>query len=449
MTASSSGLTGATSTPFTITVGAATQLAFSTQPGGGANGARLDRNQPAVSVEDVGGNPVPDGRQLHHPGPRHQPRRHAGLHHQPAGGVRRHGDLRRLQDHRQGGQSTRSPRRQRPASRSPAVVHDHRRHGHPACLHAPSPGRLESARAPRGRPSLCVTVEDASGNIVTNYATGITLGVSTYSAAGAGGSAAAPSTAPPTRSHRPMGWRPSRAVRSPGPRPRGPTRSRRAPGPSRQRRRASRSWRGASQLVFTTQPGGNVTEGTAFTPAQRRGGGCQRERREHLHHQDHAGHHRIHRRQRRSNQRHAGLHPSIRSQNPPPVWRDSRAARSPGTAAAGTYTFQATGGRAARLTRRIGRRQHRGRTPAPSWQFTTQPGEWLLQRLPPEPAAGGQRRGHQFERGHHGHELHHPVPAPREPARSPARPTRSPPAVARRPSPGARSPTPVAPRPTP
>ena len=46
-----------TSTPFSITVGAAAQLAFSSQPGGGANGA-IWGTQPAVSVEDSGGNVV-------------------------------------------------------------------------------------------------------------------------------------------------------------------------------------------------------------------------------------------------------------------------------------------------------------------------------------------------------------------------------------------------------
>ena len=40
-------LTGATSTAFRITVGAATQLVFTTQPGGGADGATWT-TQPAV-----------------------------------------------------------------------------------------------------------------------------------------------------------------------------------------------------------------------------------------------------------------------------------------------------------------------------------------------------------------------------------------------------------------
>src|SRR5450755_4112047 len=55
--ATDGALTATTSTPFSITVGAAAQLAFSTQPGGGANGATWG-TQPAVSVEDSGGNVV-------------------------------------------------------------------------------------------------------------------------------------------------------------------------------------------------------------------------------------------------------------------------------------------------------------------------------------------------------------------------------------------------------
>ncbi len=57
LTASAFGLTGATSNTFSITPGAATQLAFSTQPGGGANAATWS-TQPAVSVEDQSGNTV-------------------------------------------------------------------------------------------------------------------------------------------------------------------------------------------------------------------------------------------------------------------------------------------------------------------------------------------------------------------------------------------------------
>ena len=57
LTASASGLVNGTSAPFTLTVGTAAQLAFSTQPGGGANTATW-ATQPVVTVEDSGGNKV-------------------------------------------------------------------------------------------------------------------------------------------------------------------------------------------------------------------------------------------------------------------------------------------------------------------------------------------------------------------------------------------------------
>ena len=47
----------ATSTSFAITVGAPSKLVFSTQPGGGPNGAAWSA-QPAVTIEDSGGNPT-------------------------------------------------------------------------------------------------------------------------------------------------------------------------------------------------------------------------------------------------------------------------------------------------------------------------------------------------------------------------------------------------------
>ena len=55
--ATDGSLTSATSTTFSVTAGAAAQLAFATQPGGGANGAAWS-TQPKVSVEDASGNVV-------------------------------------------------------------------------------------------------------------------------------------------------------------------------------------------------------------------------------------------------------------------------------------------------------------------------------------------------------------------------------------------------------
>ena len=57
LTASATGLTGVTSNAFSITIGAATQLAFTTQPGGGVDGTAWT-TQPAVTVQDAGGNTV-------------------------------------------------------------------------------------------------------------------------------------------------------------------------------------------------------------------------------------------------------------------------------------------------------------------------------------------------------------------------------------------------------
>jgi hypothetical protein len=56
--ATGAGVTAATSAPLTVTVGAPAKLAFGTQPGGGTAGAAWT-NQPAVLVEDAGGNTVP------------------------------------------------------------------------------------------------------------------------------------------------------------------------------------------------------------------------------------------------------------------------------------------------------------------------------------------------------------------------------------------------------
>ncbi len=57
LSATSAGLSSATSSSFTLSVGAATQVVFSTQPGGGANGSTWG-TQPVASVEDIGGNVV-------------------------------------------------------------------------------------------------------------------------------------------------------------------------------------------------------------------------------------------------------------------------------------------------------------------------------------------------------------------------------------------------------
>ena len=60
LAATANGLAGETSNGFSITIGGATQLAFTTQPGGGPNGTTWT-TQPTVSLVDVGGNPVNTG----------------------------------------------------------------------------------------------------------------------------------------------------------------------------------------------------------------------------------------------------------------------------------------------------------------------------------------------------------------------------------------------------
>ena len=57
LTASSPSLANGTSAAFSITVGAAAQVAFTTQPSGGGNTSTWT-TQPVVTVEDSGGNTV-------------------------------------------------------------------------------------------------------------------------------------------------------------------------------------------------------------------------------------------------------------------------------------------------------------------------------------------------------------------------------------------------------
>ena len=58
LTASSSGLTGATSNTFNITPGTATQLIFTTEPSNSATAGTAFPQQPVVTVEDANGNTV-------------------------------------------------------------------------------------------------------------------------------------------------------------------------------------------------------------------------------------------------------------------------------------------------------------------------------------------------------------------------------------------------------
>jgi trimeric autotransporter adhesin len=64
LTASASGLTSAVSASFTITVGSATQLGFTTDPSSSTNGGVAFSTQPVVTVQDLGGNTVTSGRSV-------------------------------------------------------------------------------------------------------------------------------------------------------------------------------------------------------------------------------------------------------------------------------------------------------------------------------------------------------------------------------------------------
>jgi hypothetical protein len=61
LTAASGSLTGATSSPFNITLGAPAELAFTSQPSGGTTGTAF-ATQPAVEVRDAGGNRITGGQ---------------------------------------------------------------------------------------------------------------------------------------------------------------------------------------------------------------------------------------------------------------------------------------------------------------------------------------------------------------------------------------------------
>ena len=61
LTANSTGLTGATSNAFNISVGAFSQLGFTTQPGGATAGIAFSQ-QPVVAAQDAGGNIITSGQ---------------------------------------------------------------------------------------------------------------------------------------------------------------------------------------------------------------------------------------------------------------------------------------------------------------------------------------------------------------------------------------------------
>ena len=174
------GLTGATSSAFTITPGTATQLVFTTQPGGGADGATWT-TQPAVSIEDASGNVVTTATN-HHPGHRDQPRRHAGLHHQPLGatggtssfaGCKITGTLRQLHPDRLGHRPDRGHEQHLPITIGAASQ----------LAFTTQPGGGANGATWTTQP--VVTVQDAGGNTVTTSTDSITLAITTQPGSGA------------------------------------------------------------------------------------------------------------------------------------------------------------------------------------------------------------------------------------------------------------------------
>ena len=81
------GLTGATSSAFNITAGAATKLAFTVQPTQ-RRGRREHAPAIQVTVQDALRQHRDQRHELHHPGHRDQPRRRHALRHQPSRGGR-------------------------------------------------------------------------------------------------------------------------------------------------------------------------------------------------------------------------------------------------------------------------------------------------------------------------------------------------------------------------
>ena len=217
LNATAGGFTTITSNAFTITFGAASQVVFSAQPGGGANGTAWT-NQPKVTVEDQSGNVVTNSAAADHSRHRDQSRhrghpRLLGHRHQ-----RRHlccrqrrGHLHRLQDHRQG----RQLHAERGRHRVTAVTSN----GFSITFGAASqlvfstqPGGGVDGTAWTNQPS--VSVEDQSGNVVTSSAAAITLAIATQPGTGAtlacSGTGTNGEASPPSPA-----WPPSPAARSP------------------------------------------------------------------------------------------------------------------------------------------------------------------------------------------------------------------------------------------
>ena len=175
LTASATGLTAVTSNAFTITIGAATQLVFTTQPGGGANAATWT-TQPAVAIEDAGGNIVPTATNSVTLAIGTNPGGTLACTTNPLAATAGVGHLRRLQDHRQDGElhPDCDGHRARRHDQQPFTITVGLRH--PAGLHHPAGRRGQ--RRDLDDPAA-VTVEDQSGNAVTTATNTVTLALGT------------------------------------------------------------------------------------------------------------------------------------------------------------------------------------------------------------------------------------------------------------------------------
>ncbi len=263
LSASATGLTAVTSTPFNITIGGATQLGFTTQPGGGANGS-VWSTQPAVSLEDVGGNPLSTGTNSITLAVGTQPGSGATLACttnplNAGGGTASFGGCKitgkagsyTLTAAATGLTGTTS----NAFSITPGTATQ--------LVFTTQPGGSVTEGTPFAQP--VVTAEDASGNAVTSYSTGITLGVKTYTAGNGGSASGAVSgcTNPMTPSNGVATFSGCAITGTAGAGTY--TLSATSGSFSATSTNITIVAGTASQLVFTTQPGGSVTEGTAFT----------------------------------------------------------------------------------------------------------------------------------------------------------------------------------------
>ncbi len=172
-------MTSAQSSNFTLGLGSASKVAFSTQPGGGANGAAWNSgNQPAVSVEDIGGNTVTTATNSITLALGTNPGGTLACTTNPlaaSGGTASFGGCKITG--KAGVYTLTAAASGLPTVTSASFTITF---GSASQLvFTTQPGGGVDGTAWTGANQPAVTVEDASGNVVTNYATGITLALGT------------------------------------------------------------------------------------------------------------------------------------------------------------------------------------------------------------------------------------------------------------------------------